>query len=82
MLAETLFLQERWNEAIKEFLKVSILYPIPEWQSLALVEVGKCHARQSQWGEAKKAFDEVIAKYGSLPAATEAKKQLDLLDKP
>jgi TolA-binding protein len=82
MLAETLFLQERWNEAIKEFLKVSILYPIPEWQSLSLVEVGKCYARQSQWGEAKKAFDEVIIRYGSLPAAQEAKKQLELLDKP
>jgi TolA-binding protein len=82
MLAETLFLQERWNEAIKEFLKVSILYPIPEWQSLALVEVGKCHARQSQRGEAKKAFEEVIAKFGSLPAAEEAKKQLGLLGEP
>jgi TolA-binding protein len=80
MLAETLFLQERWNEAVKEFLKVAILYPIPEWQSLAMVEVGKCYSRQSQITEAKKTFEEVIERYSQLPAAEEARKQLQLLE--
>jgi cellulose synthase operon protein C len=82
MLAETLFLQEHWSEAIREFLKVNILYPIPEWQSLALVEMGKCHVRLAQVAEAKKAFEEVIEKFGGLPAAPQARQQLELLSAP
>jgi TolA-binding protein len=79
MVGETLFLQERWGEAIKEFLKVSILYPIADWQALALVEIGKCHLRLGEVAESKKAFNEVVEKYGNYPAARQAKEQLELL---
>jgi len=81
MLGETFLLQERFDEALKEFLKVEILYPIPEWQSFALLEVGKCYARQSEMENARKAFADVIEKYPNLPAANEAKKQLEVLSK-
>ena len=82
MLGETFFLQERYDEALKEFLKVEILYPIPEWQSFALLEIGKCHARRSETDDARKAFNEVVEKYPTLPAASEAKRQLESLAKP
>lgn len=81
MLGETFLLQEKFDEAIKEFLKVEILYPIPEWQSFALLEVGKCYSRQSEIENARKAFADVVEKYPILPAATEAKKQLEALSK-
>lgn len=81
MLGETFLLQERFDEAIKEFLKVEILYPIPEWQSFALLEVGKCYARQSDIENARKAFADVVERYSQWPAAAEAKKQLEALAK-
>ncbi|MBX9653058.1 tetratricopeptide repeat protein [bacterium] len=81
MLGETFLLQERFDEAIKEFLKVEILYSIPEWQSFALLEVGKCYTRQSDIENARKAFADVVEKYSQMPAAAEAKKQLETLAK-
>ena len=82
MLGETFLLQERYDDALKEFLKVEILYPIPEWQSFALLEIGKCHARRSEIDNARKAFTDVVERYPTLPAASEAKKQLEALTKP
>lgn len=79
MIGETYLLQERYDEAIKEFLKVQILYPIPDWQALALVEIGKCYVGKSDNVKAKQSFEEVLAKYGDQPAAAQAKAQMEML---
>jgi TolA-binding protein len=77
MIGETYFFQERFDDALKELLKVEILYPIPEWQSLALLEVGKCHDRKGERDAARKAYEDVVTKYGQQPAAAEAKRLLE-----
>src|SRR5437870_10894832 len=40
MIGETLFHQKRFQEALREFLKVEILYAFPQWQAGALLEAG------------------------------------------
>jgi len=45
MRGETYFHQKNYHEAIREFLKVDILYDAPSWQAAALLEAGKVYER-------------------------------------
>ena len=49
---ETFFHQNRFREALREFLKVEILFDAPRWEAAALLEAGKAHERLSEWGDA------------------------------
>ena len=49
---ETYFHEDRFREALTEFLKVDILYDAPLWQAAALLEAGKVYERLAQWGDA------------------------------
>ena len=41
MIGETYYHQKDYHEAIRQFLKVDILYDAPPWQAAALLETGK-----------------------------------------
>ena len=42
---ETYFHEDRFREALTEFLKVDMLYDAPRWQAAALLEAGKVYER-------------------------------------
>jgi TolA-binding protein len=72
MRGETYFHQEKYREAIREFLKVDILYDAPSWQAAALLEAGKVYERLSQWSDAAETYERLRGKFPNDPRATEA----------
>lgn len=42
MIAETYFHQKHFEQALRAFLRVEILYAYPQWQAASLFEAGKC----------------------------------------
>lgn len=79
MIGETYFFQERYDEALKELLKVQILYPIPTWQAAALLEIGKLHEKRGETAEALAAYETVANDFPNEPAAPEAKQRRQAL---
>jgi cellulose synthase operon protein C len=63
MIGETFFHQKRFQEALREFLKVEILYAFPQWQAGALLEAGKCHESLQEWSRAAETYNRVLEKY-------------------
>ena len=76
MIGETYFHQRKYAEALKEFLKVEILYEFPQWQSLAILEVGKCHLKRDEKADARSAFEKVARRFPKSAAAKEARRLL------
>ena len=52
MRGESYFHEDRLREALREFLRVEILYDAPRWQAAALLEAGKVYERLDQWADA------------------------------
>lgn len=73
MRGETYFHEDRLREALKEFLKVDILYDAPRRQAAALLEAGKVYERLGQWPEAVETYDRLTTRFPDDPLAAEAK---------
>jgi TolA-binding protein len=75
MIGETLFHQRRFAEALREFLKVEILYAFPHWQAAALLEAGKCHESLEEWTRATETYNRILEKYSKTPHVPEARER-------
>ena len=63
MRGETFFHEDRLHEALREFLRVDILYNAPRWQAAALLEAGKVYERLDQWADAAETYERLVAKF-------------------
>ena len=61
MIGETYYHQENYHEAIRQFLKVNILYDAPTWQAASLLETGKAYERLDQWADAAESYERLRA---------------------
>ena len=77
MLGETFFHQDQLHEALREFLKVDILYKAPHWQAAALLEAGKVYERLDQWTDAAETYDRLLERFPSDPVVEDARKRRD-----
>lgn len=77
MIGETYFHQKDYHEAIRQFLKVDILYDAPAWQAAALLETGKAHEQLDQWADAAETYERLRSKFPDDPSAVEAKGRLE-----
>lgn len=77
MIGETYFHQKNYHEAIREFLKVDILYDAPTWQAASLLETGKAYEQLAQWADAAETYERLRVKFPEDPTASEAKTRLD-----
>jgi TolA-binding protein len=77
MRGETYFHQERYHEALTEFLKVDVLYDAPGWQAAALLEAGKVYERLVQWDDAAETYERLCARFPNDFRAAEAKDRLE-----
>jgi TolA-binding protein len=59
-IGECLFAQKQYDEAVRELLKVDILYAYPEWSAAALYEAGRCFEALGQAVEARAQFKAVV----------------------
>jgi TolA-binding protein len=76
MIGEAFFHQKNYEAALREYLKVEILYDYPTWQAAALFEAAKCH---EQLGEAKQAaelYAKLVKSYPDAPLAIDAAERL------
>ena len=77
MIGETYFHQKDYHEAIRNFLKVDILYDAPTWQASALLETGKAYEQLDQWADAAETYERLRAKFADDPSAKLAEARLE-----
>ena len=81
MRGETYFHQERYRDALTEFLKVDILYDVPRWQAAALLEAGKVYERLAQWGDAAETYERLRSRFPDDPHIPEVNARLSTVRK-
>jgi TolA-binding protein len=62
-IGECLFAGKKFEEAVRELLKVDILYGYPEWSAAALYEAGRCFEALAKPAEANAQYEQVREKY-------------------
>ena len=62
-IGECLFATRRFDEAVRELLKVDILYAYPEWSAASLYEAGRCFEELSKSTEARTQFEQVRQRF-------------------
>ncbi|MDZ4821119.1 MAG: tetratricopeptide repeat protein [Planctomycetota bacterium] len=79
MIGESHFHQEDYATAIREYLKVEILYAYPRWQAAALMQAGKCQELLNQPQEAVALYDRMLKLYSHPDFQAEAKQRSDAI---
>lgn len=81
MIGESFFHQRRYTEAVREFLKVEILYDFPEWQARGMLEAAKCHEFLEEWGRAVETYNRILTRFAKSQSATEAAQRIQIAAK-
>jgi cellulose synthase operon protein C len=76
MIGETFFHQKNYQAALKAYMDLEILYAYPTWQSVALLQAGKCRERLGDKPAAAELYQKVLKTYSDTAAAKEASKLL------
>ena len=63
MIGESYFHQENYDAALREYLRVEILYAYPRWQAAALLQAGKCQELLGRRKEAAELYARLIKAY-------------------
>lgn len=75
-IGECLFAQNKYEDAVRELLKVDILFAYPQWSAAALFEAGRCFEKLGKNVEARDQFKQVDEKYAETEWAAMARQQL------
>jgi TolA-binding protein len=78
MIGESYFHQKDYDKAIKEYLRVEILYAFPTWQAAALLQAGKCYELLGQPASAADLYRRLLERYPDTQFADEANRRLRL----
>ena len=76
MIGETFFHQKNYEAALREYLRLEILYAYPTWQAAALLQAGKCHETLGQWRQAAEVYERLVEQYAQTSFAEEAARRL------
>jgi TolA-binding protein len=76
MIGETFFHQKNYTAAIREYLRLEILYAYPTWQSAALLQAGKCHEFLGEGKAAAELYRRIVKTYPDTPFAEQARQKL------
>lgn len=80
MIGESFFHQQEYAAAIREYLRVEILYAFPAWQAAALLQAGKCHEQLGEPRAAAEMYRRVLAEYADTPYAEGAGARLQAVE--
>lgn len=75
-VGECHFALKRHDDALRELMKVDILYAYPEWSAAALYEAGRCLEAMNKAADARAQFEQVQAKFPQSQWAVMAQKRL------
>jgi len=78
-IGECLFALKRLEEAVRELLRVDILYAYPQWSAAALYEAGRCFQEMGNPVRARKLFEDVTAGHAESKWAALATGRLQML---
>jgi cellulose synthase operon protein C len=76
MIGESYFHQENYEAALREYLRVEILYPYPRWQAAALLQAGKCQESLDRWKDAAELYARLIKLYPNTEFTEETTRRL------
>lgn len=76
MTAETFLHQRNYAEALRHYLQVKILYRFPEWQSMSLLQAGKCHEQLAERDQAQRSYEQLLEEFPTTTSAPAAKERL------
>ncbi|WP_435017824.1 tetratricopeptide repeat protein [Tundrisphaera sp. TA3] len=77
MRGETYFHQEKYRDALREFLRVALNYDAPEWQAAALLEAGKVHEKLEEWPKAVETYEKLRKQFPDDRNAAEAARRIE-----
>ncbi|MCC6359719.1 MAG: tetratricopeptide repeat protein [Phycisphaerales bacterium] len=80
-IGECLFARRQYEDAVREFLKVDILYAYPEWSAAALYEAGRCLEQLNKLAEARTQYATVVEKHAKTKWADLAAERLKVMPK-
>ena len=63
LIGETWLFEKEYQQALVEFLKVSIQFKYPEWQAPALLQAGKCHEELQEYDKAKQTYKQLATNF-------------------
>ncbi|MGH7138101.1 MAG: tetratricopeptide repeat protein, partial [Pirellulales bacterium] len=72
MIGEAYFHQKNYEAALREYLRVEILYDYPTWQAAALFEAAKCHEHLGELKQAAELYEKLVKAYPDSPLAKDA----------
>jgi TolA-binding protein len=80
MIGETYFHQENYEAALREYLRVEILYAYPRWQAAALLQAGKCQELLRHPAEAVQLYARLIKLGGDTDFSKEGAARMRALE--
>jgi len=81
MAGEIDFAKKKYEDAIEDFLAVTVGYPYPAWQGLAQFEAGRCLMELGDKPKAIAAFETLLQKYPQHERAADATRLIQDLKK-
>ncbi len=79
MIGEIHFGNKRYEDAIEQFLIVSVGYPYQHWQALARFETARCFVELGDKSRANKTLEEMIEKHSEHARIEDAKRMMRTL---
>ncbi len=76
MRGETFFHQQKYSDALKEYLRVAYDYDAPKWEAFALFEAGQVAEKLDRWDDAADFYRKVTTSHPEDPMATRATERL------
>jgi TolA-binding protein len=80
-IGETLFLQEKWAEAIQAYYRVESQYNYPYWQAAALLQAGKCQEKLNNQHQAVILYGNLLKRFPDSEFAQTARERLAAIDR-
>jgi cellulose synthase operon protein C len=80
MIGESYFHQENYDAALREYLRVEILYAYPRWQAAGLLQAGKCQELLGRQKEAAELYARLIKAYPNTEFTEEGTRRLHALE--
>jgi TolA-binding protein len=82
MIGESFFHQKKYDAALREYLRLEILYAYPTWQAAALLQAGKCYELLGDVKEASTLYQRIVTTYPDTPFTEQAQKKLQAASPP
>ena len=74
MSGETYFRQKEYEKAINAYNQVQEHYDFPYWQSVAMLQIGKCYLQLGDQARASTVLGDLVTRFPKSPYAAEAEK--------